>query len=147
MKKITIKNLSDLENFAKDFLFNLKQVSADKTTIIALSGSLGAGKTTFVQLFAKELDVKEVVTSPTYTILKQYETGEDAKFKSLIHMDAYRLDSTEELNPLRFDEFLNQPNTLMCIEWAEKIKEALPEDVINISIVVTGEDLREITVS
>jgi len=146
MEKIIIKNLSDLHFFAKDFLLNTN-LSPEKSIIIALSGNLGAGKTTFVQFLAKELGVDEVVTSPTFTILKQYKTGEGARFKGLVHMDAYRLESIDELKPLRFDEYLNQPGTLLCIEWAEKIKEVLSSEVINVSIEIKDDEVREITVS
>jgi tRNA threonylcarbamoyladenosine biosynthesis protein TsaE len=148
MKKITIKGLESLQDFAKGFLSNLKSdQSLDRAVVVALSGDLGVGKTTFVQSLAKELGVEDIVTSPTYTILKQYETGEGSKFECLIHMDAYRLDSVDELEPLRFDEFLNKPNTLLCIEWAEKIKEVLPKDTIFISLNIIDENTREIVVS
>ena len=148
MKKITIKNLSDLQSFAKEFLLSLENgKSPDKAIVVALSGNLGAGKTTFVQLLAKDLGVSEVVTSPTYTILKQYEIKEDKEFKYLVHMDAYRLDSVEELKPLRFDEFLNKQNTIFCIEWADKIREVLPNDTVFVSLNMTDENTREVVVS
>ncbi len=103
--------------------------SDEKATIIALSGDLGVGKTTFVQQLAGVLGVPDPVTSPTFVLMKQYETNSQ-KFKTLLHMDAYRIDSEEELRPLRFDELLKKPKTLFCIEWAEKIKNSLPKDTL-----------------
>lgn len=145
MKKIFIDNLLDLENFAKELL---KYIGVEKTennhaTIIALSGNLGAGKTTFVQLLAKELGVSEKVTSPTFTIMKGYELA--GRFNLLVHMDAYRIEDLSELGPLRFSELLANKSNLLCIEWAEKIQSALPSEIIKINIEILPDGKREIT--
>ena len=146
MKKITIENLIDLENFAKEISREVLARSSkkDQATIIALSGNLGAGKTTFVQLLAKELGVSEKVTSPTFTIMKGYELV-GGEFKQLIHMDAYRIEDLNELGPLRFSEILNNKNNLLCIEWAEKIQSALPSEIVKINIEILSDGRREIT--
>lgn len=130
MKEMTkIIALSEIEQFASDFLDGLEP--SDGATVAALSGDLGAGKTTFVKALAKALGVTEHVTSPTFTIMSGYDTNND-RFEQLIHMDAYRIEDESELGPLRFDELLQQPNTLFCIEWAERIKDSLPENVVQI---------------
>lgn len=146
MKKITIENLIDLENFAKELLGEIlaKKTEKNQATIIALSGNLGAGKTTFVQLLAKELGVSEKVTSPTFTIMKGYELV-GGEFKHLIHMDAYRIEDLNELSPLRFSELITNKTNLLCIEWAEKIQPALPSEIIKINIEILPDETREIT--
>ncbi len=147
--KFIINNLEELQKFVKDFLvevYKQKSEISDRSTVISLVGDLGAGKTTFVQWLAKELGVREVVNSPTYIILKQYDLPEGGRFKRLVHMDAYRLDSVDELKPLRFDECLSSPDTILCIEWADKIREKLPSDIIEISIKITEGEVREVVV-
>ncbi len=104
------------------------------STVMTLSGNLGAGKTTFVQTLAKSLGVVDVVQSPTYVIMKSYtlpsertERGESRKFTKLVHIDAYRLESPEEFDALRPQEFLYDPHTLVVVEWPEKLEGQLPK--------------------
>jgi tRNA threonylcarbamoyladenosine biosynthesis protein TsaE len=125
--KLTIKNLAALPEVVRQFvtMLTLPEQNNEIATVIGLVGNLGAGKTTFVQELALELGVKDRVQSPTFTILKTYQTTHPL-FKQLIHMDAYRIESLAELEPLRFQELLNSPETLFCIEWPEKIAPALP---------------------
>jgi len=124
----SIKTLDELADLAGFFLDNLSKMEGGDAVVAALSGDLGAGKTTFVQMVARLLGVQDVVTSPTFTIMKGYETGVAAPFKTLIHMDAYRIESEDELRPLRLAELMKQPQTLICIEWAERVYEALPNE-------------------
>jgi tRNA threonylcarbamoyladenosine biosynthesis protein TsaE len=95
-------------------------------------------------MLARELGVREVVQSPTFTILKSYQTSHP-QFKTLVHMDAYRIEDLSELKPLYFGEILARPDTLFCIEWAEKIAPALPPH-LKINISSTREESRTITV-
>ena len=119
--------LEELPAFTKELLASL--VPTEQATVIALKGDLGAGKTTFVKTLANELGVNEIVTSPTFTIVKSYETT-DAGWKLLLHMDAYRIEELPELAPLQFSELLKKSAALYCIEWAENIAEALPVQTI-----------------
>lgn len=128
----------DLSNFARECLVSFPV--SETATVIALSGNLGAGKTTFVKTIAAELGITEEVTSPTFTIMKSYESSDDT-WKALIHMDAYRIDEISELGPLRFKELLRAPQTLFCIEWAEKINEVLPENTIWLDFQNTDDEL------
>lgn len=127
MKK-TLKNIDDWEIISTEVIGQLNAY-LDKATVLGLSGNLGVGKTTFVQNIARVLGVSEPVTSPTFTIMKQYEL-EHPKFDRLVHMDAYRLDTKSELEPLQFGALLQTPKTLICIEWAEKVKNALPTNTV-----------------
>lgn len=135
-----------LSALAAEVLALAKGVSHSGTTIIALYGDLGAGKTTFVQTLGQLLGVREQITSPTFTIMKGYETT-DTEFEQLVHMDAYRIDDITELGPLRFAEILDTPNTLVCIEWAERIKDALGTFVLNVTLEVKDENTRTVHIS
>lgn len=92
--------------------------------VLALAGNLGAGKTTFTQGLAKALGVKASVTSPTFVLLKIYPT-KHAKIKQLVHIDAYRLTNATDLEAVGWQDYL-KPDSLVVIEWADKVKEALP---------------------
>jgi len=93
--------------------------------IIALSGELGAGKTTFTQAVAKYLGITQPVTSPTFTIWQQYDC-QHPTIKKLIHIDAYRLASGADLIALGIDDWAGRPDCLIIIEWPEKIADWLP---------------------
>ncbi len=116
----------------------------DHATVLGLSGDLGAGKTAFTKLLAEHLGVTEHVTSPTFVIQKNYATT-DTRFTTLVHIDAYRLASGQELAPLRWQETCATPNTLIIIEWPEQVRDALPDDTITLSFAVTGDTERTIT--
>lgn len=90
---------------------------------LALSGDLGAGKTVFVKGLARAWGITETVTSPTFNIFSVYPGA----LRNLLHMDAYRLDSAEQMDALMIEEFLRSPYC-MAIEWAEKIADWLPAD-------------------
>ena len=117
----------------------------EETLLLALSGDLGAGKTTFVQELAKYLGVVEPVTSPTFTIMKQYELPQGV-FDHLIHIDAYRMESEIEARPLRLSEILTTPRTIVCIEWPERIASYIPEKAIKILITCGKGEARQVVV-
>ena len=108
-------------------------------SVIALTGDLGAGKTTFVQGIAKALGIKDKVASPTFNIMKLY-LGEI----SLIHIDAYRLENMD--HNIGLDEYIGYEKGYTIIEWPMYIPELIPENHIEINIKNIGEDNREITV-
>lgn len=146
MNDVTIEQVSSEEELADIARAFISQLPADKdsATVVGLSGELGAGKTTFVQKVGNILGVDDPITSPTYVILKKYE-ARNPKFETLIHIDAYRLETADELEKLDWGEYLNNPENLICIEWPEHVAEALPEDMISISFEVTGDGERRIT--
>lgn len=106
-------------------------------TVIGFVGDLGAGKTTFIKAFLRNLGVKGRVQSPTFVIMKSFslplagqakrkQKGKNA-FKHAYHIDAYRIDS-KSLPQLGFKEILDDPQNIILIEWAEKIKKSLPKE-------------------
>lgn len=108
-------------------------------TIVGLSGDLGAGKTTLVKAIAEILGVKETITSPTFVIAKYYRTR-DPKFTDLIHIDAYRIEDPKELEILGWETIKNEPNTLVVIEWPERVEGLLREGVKRFEISHRGEE-------
>lgn len=119
--------------------------SAANGLTIALTGDLGAGKTTFTQVFAKYLGVIEPVTSPTFTIMKQYPL-EHERFDRLVHIDAYRFESEEEASPLRLEEVFAAPRTVTCVEWPERISSYLPAETIHVQIALAEGETRKVEV-
>jgi len=110
--------------------------------ILALEGDLGAGKTTLTQYIAKEYGVKNV-TSPTFVLMLVYPVrSSDFKVQTLVHVDCYRLDDVQELFYLGIEEYLNKPDVVVVIEWADKIKKYLKKfkKVIWLKIEIQGEE-------
>lgn len=116
--------------------------------VLALSGELGAGKTTFAQGFARALGVREKVKSPTFVLMKVYDIPSKSqvpksKFKHFIHIDCYRLASPKDLLPLGFKGLLKDKDAIMLIEWAERIKKILPRDAIWCRFIIHGDRRHE----
>ncbi len=111
-----------------------KQLARDLSNgdILALSGPLGAGKTTFTQKLGKLLGIKKRITSPTFTLVNFYQ-AKLLKTKipvTLYHLDLYRTNSFQEVKELGLEEFMGLDHTITIIEWAEKIKTHLPKNTI-----------------
>ncbi|WP_187386110.1 tRNA (adenosine(37)-N6)-threonylcarbamoyltransferase complex ATPase subunit type 1 TsaE [Paenibacillus tuaregi] len=128
-------NAKDLEDTGR--LASLLAHKAAPGTVIALDGDLGAGKTAFSQLFAKQLGVHEQVNSPTFTIIKEYEGR-----LPFYHMDVYRL-SLEEADELGLEEYFDGQGVTL-VEWASLITEILPPEHLHLYIEVTGLSERRI---
>jgi tRNA threonylcarbamoyladenosine biosynthesis protein TsaE len=96
--------------------------------VISLSGDLGAGKTVFVQGLGAALGVREQITSPTFTLLNQYE----GRYQ-ILHLDVYRLDSFQEVLDLGFEELLD-PNAVLVVEWGEAVTPLLPTRHLRIDL-------------
>lgn len=107
-------------------------------TVICMTGDLGAGKTTFVRGIAKGLNIKDVVQSPTFNIMKVYFKGD----KPLIHIDAYRLADLN--NDIGLDEYIGYESGITVIEWPEYIKNFIPNNAIQVEIKHLGNDERMI---
>jgi tRNA threonylcarbamoyladenosine biosynthesis protein TsaE len=133
-------NLSDTHAIAL-IMANLLEVGA----VLLLRGNLGSGKTAFVKGLALGLGVKAIVTSPTFTLVDEYDCGR----LSLYHMDLYRL-SSQEIKDLHLEEYwrgIDFPLGVVAIEWAERL-EILPDTYLKLSFSrLADSDLREIQVT
>lgn len=110
-------------------------------SVLCMYGDLGAGKTAFVQGMAEGLLVTDYVSSPTFTIINEYNGA-----LPLYHFDVYRISDSEEMYEIGFEEYINSDG-ICVIEWAELIEDILPESRINITInKLSADDEREITV-
>ena len=108
--------------------FRLGQV-LQPGTVIAYTGDLGAGKTAFTRGLARGLEIPERVTSPTFTIVNEYEGGR----LPLFHFDMYRLGSSDELFDIGWEDYLARGG-VCAVEWSENVEDALEEDTIRIDI-------------
>lgn len=104
---------------------------------LALHGNLGVGKTTFVQGLAQGFGIKEAVTSPTFNVFTLYR-GKTKASRTLVHLDAYRLENDRQIESLMLDDFLVSPFCL-TVEWPEKIAGWLPKDTLHLTLSIKGE--------
>lgn len=110
--------------------------------VLALHGNLGVGKTTFVQGLADGFGIRETVTSPTFNIFTLHR----GPIRNLVHLDAYRLENSDQIDDLMLEDFLVSPFCL-AIEWPEKIKEWIPASALHftLSIVETARHRVQLT--
>ena len=123
--KFTSKSPAETLKIAQKFAKELKGGE-----ILALVGNLGAGKTVFTKGLAKGLGVKRTVNSPTFVLMKVYQ-GKRKKVEGrglkLIHIDCYRVNNPQEILDIGAGEYFGEKNTVVVIEWADKIKKILPQ--------------------
>lgn len=128
--KFTSKNENDTMMLAQNI-----ESEKFQNMVICLDGELGSGKTVFVKGFAKALGIEENITSPTFNIIKEYESGE----MPLYHMDVYRLEDQE--NDIGFNDYFNKGGVTI-IEWSEIIKDYLPSERLEIIFKFVDENTR-----
>ncbi|MFA7319004.1 MAG: tRNA (adenosine(37)-N6)-threonylcarbamoyltransferase complex ATPase subunit type 1 TsaE [Parcubacteria group bacterium] len=121
--------------------------------VICLSGELGAGKTTFTQGLLGGLGLEGPFTSPTFLVMKEYEIKYPIsniqypiKYQNVYHIDAYRV-GTEDILALGWEEMVANPENIIIIEWAERVKEIIPNNAIWINFEWLDENRRKITLS
>jgi len=138
-----LESLSDLETEANMFARTLAPRKG--ATLVTLSGELGAGKTAFTKALAKAFGVEEHVTSPTFVLEKIYALPAGQEFARFAHIDAYRLKDGSELAALGFDELMSDPETVVVLEWPEKVEDTLPPRAAEISLEVLPGGARKIS--
>ncbi|HSW75604.1 MAG TPA: tRNA (adenosine(37)-N6)-threonylcarbamoyltransferase complex ATPase subunit type 1 TsaE [Candidatus Saccharimonadales bacterium] len=130
-------NMQDIDNVATQFAKDIGKVK-----VITFTGSLGAGKTTFVGALLKSWGVDTPVASPTFAYLNIYELADG---RTAYHFDLYRLKNMQEFERAGFSEYLYQPNSVALIEWPEIIKSVLTHSVCRVELQITGQDERIMT--
>ncbi|MEK7664402.1 MAG: tRNA (adenosine(37)-N6)-threonylcarbamoyltransferase complex ATPase subunit type 1 TsaE [Patescibacteria group bacterium] len=157
-QKITTNSAKETKEIGVALVKQILQQKVSKTAIIlSLQGDLGAGKTTFLQGFAKGLGIEEKVLSPTFVILKKFKITEiknqkskikntNQKLKNLYHVDCYRLKNEKDLEVLGFKEIISNPQNIVAIEWPEKIEKILPKEIILIKFQHYAENHRTLTI-
>ena len=134
---LTIRSLDNIHETARHFISQIGE-----RTVFAINGKMGAGKTTFIKAVCEEMGVKEIVNSPTFSIVNEYE----AKGGRIIyHFDCYRINKIEEALEIGIEEYLYSGN-LCFIEWSENIAPLLPDSYTIIEIVEKEKGEREITI-
>ncbi len=139
--KIISKSEKETLSFAKKFANKLKGGE-----VLCLIGDLGAGKTAFTKGLAKGLKIKNIITSPTFVLMKNYKISGHKNIKHLAHIDAYRLNNGEELFGIGVEDYFNDFNCVTVIEWADKIEDIWPEKIIKVEFKILKEDKREIEI-
>lgn len=133
--KIISKDEYDTIEIAQNF-----ESEKFENMIICLDGELGSGKTVFTKGIAQALGIEESITSPTFTIIKEYLTGE----MPLYHMDVYRLDGNAD--GVGIEEYYNKGG-IVVIEWSKTIKDILPEERLEIKFKVMDENKRMLVIT
>jgi len=126
---------------AKEFLKTFTKTAL----VLGLIGDLGGGKTTFLQGFAKGLGTKEKILSPSFIILKRFKI-KDLRFKNFYHFDCYRIEKPEEILNLGFKEIISNPQNIVAIEWADRIKKILPKGTLILKFNFINRNQREIEI-
>ena len=139
VNKVT-STVDETKNLAKDLATEI-----NKPTVIALYGNLGSGKTNFVQGLAEGLGIKKRVLSPTFVFMRSYELKRRG-VKKFHHVDLYRLDSEKDVEAIGLKEILEDKDSIIAVEWPEKIENLLPENTVKIKFKTLGENKRKIVI-
>jgi tRNA threonylcarbamoyladenosine biosynthesis protein TsaE len=135
MSRISITSLADIDQAAAAFL----EVSQGYQ-VMAFSGEMGAGKTTFIQAISRCLGITAEVNSPTFSLVNEYFTPEG---DSVYHFDLYRIEDPAELFDMGYEEYFYS-GSLCLIEWPEKASHLVPDDALRVKIQVMDDRSREL---
>jgi tRNA threonylcarbamoyladenosine biosynthesis protein TsaE len=132
--EIKIHNIDTIRESAREFIQNIGD-----SNVFAFYGKMGAGKTTFVKAICEELGVEDVITSPTFAIVNEYE----ANNQSIFHFDFYRIKRIEEVYDMGYEDYFYS-GALCFIEWPELIDDLLPEDAVKVTITENADGTRTV---
>jgi tRNA threonylcarbamoyladenosine biosynthesis protein TsaE len=135
--EIEVNGLADLDRAAKEIVDFTRN---DRFFIF--EGEMGAGKTTLIKALCKAMGVQEVVSSPTFSIVNEY----DADGRIIYHFDFYRIKNLQEAFDIGYEEYFYSDHTCL-IEWPEKVEELLPEHYVKITLTILGENERRLSIS
>lgn len=137
MKYINIPDLKSIDKAAALFVDIL-----DSKRIVAITGEMGAGKTTFIQAICRVLGVPQIVNSPTFALINEYFTRSG---ESIFHFDFYRIEDPAELFDIGYEEYMYS-GSYCFIEWPEKANELIPDEALRIKIEVRKDESRQIII-
>jgi len=143
MQRIIIRDLSDISRAAAEFAA-VSGIRSGENRLFAFYGGMGAGKTTFITALCGVLGVKDVVNSPTFTIVNEYRTSGGTP---VYHFDFYRIEKREEVLDIGFEEYVGDDAAICLMEWPEKIDGLLPEETVDVHISELTDGSREILFS
>ena len=126
--EIKIKDIEHIRETAREFIQHIGD-----HRVFAFYGKMGAGKTTFVKAICEELGVEDVITSPTFAIINEYQVMGNGCPKTIYHFDFYRIKKLEEVYDMGYEDYFYS-GALCFIEWPELIEEILPDDAVRVSI-------------
>lgn len=113
-----------------------RRVKRTRWSVLALEGELGSGKTAFTRAFARALGVRARITSPTFVLARRYRitksssASHKSSVRNLWHLDVYRLRGREDLATINFHDIINDSDNIVVIEWADKIRSAVPKNAV-----------------
>ncbi len=116
-------SITTQEELVEVAIYILKQLEINNLSLVTLSGDLGAGKTTLVQILARLLGISESVSSPTFVIEQRYHISSHSRFSTLVHLDSYRLSGEHEEKNIGLDQAIENPKNLICLEWPEMLSD------------------------
>ena len=135
-----INSLKEMEDFAFDFSKKLK-----KGQVINLIGDMGSGKTTFVSYICKYFGISNT-SSPTFAIVNIYDGKKEEEDFSIYHLDLQRFEDPDEILDIDFETYFYPENAITFLEWSDKAKDYLPDDMIEVNIEKIDENTRDISV-
>lgn len=138
--KIKIDSLEQISEAARQFIDTI-----GNRTVFAFYGKMGAGKTTFVKAICEQLGVQDVITSPTFAIVNEYQAGEILQGAPIYHFDFYRIKKLEEVYDMGYEDYFYS-GSLCFIEWPELIEELLPTDAVKVIISANSDGTRTVSV-
>ena len=152
MKKIYLTTTSSQtkklgEKLAQKILSISSKKQRDRALVLALEGDLGGGKTTFLQGFAKGLEIKQKILSPTFVLMRKFQIPNyKQRFKNFYHFDCYRVQKPKEILDLDFRQIISDKKNIVAVEWADKIKKILPRNIIEIKFEFKSKNTRRISI-
>lgn len=134
--EIRINNINEIAQAAKAFISAI-----GNNTVFAFYGKMGAGKTTFIKAVCEELGVTDVINSPTFAIVNEYEYGDG---ETIYHFDFYRIKKEQEVLDIGYEDYIYSGN-LCFMEWPELIENLLPDGTVKVTIAEEADGSRTIT--
>lgn len=133
--EIKINSIDEIDLAAAKFVDEMGE-----NKVFAFYGSMGAGKTTFIKAVCEQLGVTDVINSPTFAIVNEYESGSG---EPIFHFDFYRIKKEQEVMDIGYDDYVYSGNVCF-MEWPELIEDLLPEDAVKVTIEENADGTRTV---